>query len=120
MNIRSLISQIISPMDRMSPSDSVKAGTASDRDPDGRRERQEKPPRQLTETEIAKLKTHLDEIPGIKEGILKYSFSGEPGHRVLIIENAEGEPVRRFTELEFEALLQSQERPTGKILNRAM
>ena len=99
----------------------VKSESSTDRDADGRREKNEER-RKLTEEEKKQLIGHLKALPGIQSNGLIVRIDQRNEVQVLLIETADGRVVRRIPESEFLPILkrQADNKGTGKILDKAM
>ncbi len=122
MNIKSLTSSIILPVDPKSHVDAhTRAQASADRDADGRRE-QAAPElkRHLTDDELADAIKALEENPGLKANGLLVKVESKADCRVILIVDPTGKTVRRLSEAQLWASTRDKDKHTGKILDKAM
>ncbi len=122
MNIKSII-HIPETVELQRPEARVKemkTGESSDRDPNGRRDPEEQERRELTQEELDELQGQIRNLPGVKEHGLLVKIEVQNGTRILLIEEPNGQVVRRIPESEFLPLLKRQRQQTGQILNKAV
>ena len=94
---------------------------AADRDADGKQQQQqqEAPNRHLRDEEFEEVLTKLKALPGIKDSSLTVKVVQHTDHRVIHIEDAEGQVVRRLSEADLWTLYFSNGRTTGQIFDKA-
>lgn len=100
------------------------AKSSADRDADGKRQQEEKPPeRNLTDEEIHEAIKILQSFPGVKDSALQFKLvreeNGVPFVQVL---DRDGKVVRRIAEAELSQVKAraSGNKTTGNLLNKAM
>lgn len=126
MNIKSL-SYNISPLDREAKSvgeagKTVKSeNTSADRDPNGKRERDQSDPNAkefLNDEEMQKALEKLKNFPGVKENQLNVELIVKEISRFVVISDPLGNIVRRIPESELWPLIQDKGTQTGHLINR--
>ncbi len=100
--------------------DTVKTKESTDRDADGRQQNPDQEARRhLTETELqeslAKLKAHA----GIQSNGLLVRVEVQSDHKVIFIEDAQGNLVKRLSEADLWSMTQNFDQSKGRLLNRA-
>ena len=99
----------------------TKAGSAAERDANGRQEQGAQAERQpLTAEEVREVIKYLENLQGVKENNLIVRFKEADGIRVIYIEDRDGKVVRRIPESEFQFVLANKEKKSGHLLNKAM
>lgn len=94
---------------------------SADRDADGRRERQEEEPkRHLSDEEFKEALDALAKHPGITANNLTIRVEQQDDHRVVLIEDRDGQIVRRLSESQLWSSLMANDKKTGTILDKAM
>lgn len=94
---------------------------SSDRDANGQasRDNQEKPKRQLSETEFQAAVTYLENLPGIKNNGLHVRVHLMGERRFVLIEEPNGKVVRRIGEEDLADLMSIKSNdPAGHIYDR--
>lgn len=100
----------------------LKSQASADRDANGGSAQggEQQQSRQLNPEEMEKLEIVLQEMPGIKEGVLKYRFETLDSRLWILIEDGNGLVVKRIPENEFCFILDSRDQQTGRILRKAI
>jgi predicted DNA binding CopG/RHH family protein len=101
------------------------AGSASDRDANGRQEQaEEQPKRHLTDEEVTESMKFIENLPGVKDNRLTVRLEEKDGIKVVYVEDAAGKVVRRLSEVDLGALLKQKNsakpKQSGNLLNRAI
>lgn len=124
MNIRSLSSQIVLPVDPKSRTEGnadVKPQESTERDGDGRQQQaEEELKRNLSDEELQEAMEKLRQLPGVKSNNLRVRLLEEDGIRKIILEDPSGKIVRRMSEAQLWASIQHVDKSTGQLLNKAM
>lgn len=121
MNIRSLsglAQQVLLPEKPGEKQAAIKMQDTTDRDADGRQSSNDKK-RKVTEAEIQKILDSLRSNPGLLANNLTVLLVQENEVRLILIQNPEGETVRRIPEEAFYQLLDSMDLANGRIFNKA-
>ncbi len=121
MNIKSVHTPPIIPIDPKRPINGhVKAEHSTERDANGRRERdQDEPKRHLSEEEFADAINYLKSLPSLRSGELSIRVESLDGRRIALILDSTGSVVRRLSEADLWMSCQDKDRATGRILDRA-
>ncbi len=91
----------------------------ADRDPDGRRQREGQPNRELTEEEVNEAVAIIKQLPGFIKNNLKLSVKIKENIKIVIIEDQSGKVIRRIEESELCQLLDKSPEQKGKLLSRS-
>jgi hypothetical protein len=124
MNIKSVTSQIL-PNDQKVRTESVKdvrrqTQSSADRDANGKREQNsETPKRHLSQEEFEEVLQKIKALPGIKESSLVIKIVEMQDHRVIQIEDSQGQTVRRLSEADLWSMFFSNGRTTGQLFDKA-
>ncbi len=125
MNIKS-ISNLIQPLDPVREVDPIRQvrsnqESSADRDPNGHQHQDKSPEkRQLTDTEFSEALQRLQDLPGFSAHQLRLRVETRDHRRWVVIESADGRPVRRLHESDLLSLLSSQDQSTGQIYRKAL
>ncbi|MBT4761872.1 MAG: hypothetical protein HOO06_09270 [Bdellovibrionaceae bacterium] len=126
MNIKSLAPQPVS-LDfakGVNKQKEVKTSDTGDRDADGKRNPDERPPKhQLTEEELQLVLKSLRALPGIKDKHLVVSYTEKDEHYTFFIKDPYGEIIRRLSTDEAWGLYLSHsdsEDTKGHLLDKAV
>ncbi len=122
MNIKSVSPNPILSIDpKQKVEGNVRAQSSTDRDADGRREKQEPEiKRHLTQQEFDEALKILGDHPGLKANDLVIKVEVQEDHRVILILDPEGKIVRRLSESQLWSATRDKDRQTGRILDKAM
>lgn len=124
MNIKSLGTQIILPVDPKSRTEGnrdVKPQESTERDADGRQQNPDQElKRHLSDEEILEAMEKLRQLPGVKNNNLRVRLVVEEDMRKILIEDPEGKVVRRLSEAQLWASIQHLDKATGQIFDKAM
>lgn len=124
MNIRT-VTNPISPVEKQGPEEAKEVRTDhshQDRDPDGRREKEEKKEQDLSplsEEEKEAIEKHLKELPGFKDHDLIFSIEKSGDRQFFVIKDHLGHTVRRVPDYEMRDLIDNKDRKSGYLLNKA-
>jgi hypothetical protein len=121
MNIRS-VSNPITPVEvnRASESRNVKTDVSSeDRDANGKREEKEPDKNPLSDEEMKKAKEYIESLSGLKANGLKLEIEHAGDYRVFVIRDHDGRVARRIIEWEVRLLLETRDKKTGQIFDKA-
>jgi uncharacterized FlaG/YvyC family protein len=124
MNIKGLIGNVI-PI-RPQKAEEAKAKTAFDADNEKEGNGQsssggdQRPRRNLTPEEIAEAVKNLENLEGVKNNGLRIRAETHDGVTVVYVEDRDGKVVRRIPESELSLLGASQQKQTGRLLNKAL
>ncbi len=125
MNIKGLNPQTIS-LDYakgVTKKKEMKSTETSDRDADGKKNPEERPPKhQLTEEELQEVLKALNALSGVKEKQLKVTFTENEGHYVFYIKDPYGEVLRRLSTNDAWgiSLSHSADESKGNLLDKAV
>ena len=125
MNIKSLGPQLVLPIEqkpRAEGSKNVKTHeSGADRDADGRQQQGEgELKRHLTDEEILECMDKLRQLSGVKNNNLRVRLVTEDGIKKIVIEDPQGNVVRRLSESQLWSSVQHIDKTTGQFLNKAM
>lgn len=99
----------------------VRSQNTGDRDADGRRQHAEQEiKRHLTQQEFDDALKALGEHPGLKANNLSIKVEQKDDARVILIVDPAGQVVRRLSESQLWSASLAKDRPTGRILDKAM
>lgn len=124
MNIKGITTNIL-PADLRTKAEAVKdvrrqTQNATDRDADGRQQQQgETPKRHLADSEFQEVLRKLEALPGVRDNNLSIQVVTQDDHRVIFIEDAAGNVVRRLSEADLWTLYFSSGRTTGQLFDKA-
>jgi hypothetical protein len=122
MNIKGLNSSPVLSIDSKARIESkTRAQSSADRDADGRSPQdggEEK--RHLKQQEFDEALKALGEMPGLKSNHLSIKVEVKDDCRVILILDPDGQVVRRLSEHQLWLATRDKDRPTGKILDKAM
>lgn len=101
-------------------SQKLKMQESADRDADGRRQPEEdEAKRHLNDEEFQSAIQTLEKHPGLIANNLTIRVEEKEDHRVVIIEDRQGNVVRRLSESQLWSTIQAFDRKTGSILDKA-
>lgn len=126
MNIKGITNSIL-PVDLKARAEAVTevrrqtTQNASDRDADGKQQQQDQqtPNRHLRDEEFEDVLKKIKALPGIKDSSLVVKIVMHADHRVIHIEDSDGQVVRRLSEADLWSLYFSNGRTTGQIFDKA-
>ena len=120
MNVKSVTSQLILPVEpktRGEGSQEIKPQESADRDADGRRQNpDEEVRRNLSDEELQEAMEALKKLPGFSTNNLTVKLIVENEIRKVIIEDPQGQVVRRLSEAQLWAVTHQSDKATGQIL----
>jgi uncharacterized FlaG/YvyC family protein len=119
MNIKGFGINNVLPLENRSKADSkdkIRSEASTDRDADGRRQRddQEQPEEPLTEEQVQQAIEYLKAHPGVKDNHLTVKRIQANGQVVLVIEDHLGKVVRRIPQSQIHFLAQSKDDVSSK------
>ncbi len=123
MNVRSLTNPItaIDSNSSVQGAKPVRSEVSSeDRDADGRQPYQEENKNPLSEDEMQKAKEYIEKLDGLKSNELKVSIETGGEYRVFVIHDKDGKVVRRIIEWEMRSILNSADKRTGQLFDKAV
>lgn len=121
MNIKNFPTTPVIPIDpKRKIEGNTRSQASSDRDSDGRRDRESETKRHLTQQEFDDAMKVLQDLPGLKSNNLTIKVETKPDCRVILIVDSEGKVVRRLSENELWLSTRDKDRQTGTILDKAM
>lgn len=102
-------------------SNKLKMQETVDRDADGRRQHQEEEiKRHLTDEEFQSALKTLEKHPGLVANNLTIKVQEIEDQRIVLIQDSQGNVVRRLSESQLWSAIQAFDRKTGSILDKAM
>lgn len=119
MNVRSLSNAIV-PISSSSIKEAnatIRSHDATERDADGREPNQNQQ-RDCTDEEIEKILKNLKEHPGILANNLSVVLTTQNDVKVILIQDPEGQIIRRVVEKEFYQLLETIGQNNGRIISK--
>lgn len=122
MNIKGFFTNPLSPATATEKvSNKLKMQESADRDADGRRQPQEEEvKRHLTDEEFNSALKTLEKHPGLVANNLTIRVEESGGQKIVLIEDSQGNVVRRLSESQLWSAIQAFDRKTGSILDKAM
>ncbi len=94
--------------------------SSEDRDADGRRNPEEERKDPLNEEEMKKAKEYIENLDGLKSNQLQLKIEDGGEYRLFIIQDRDGKIVRRIVEWEMRSIIQSADKKTGQIFDKAI
>ncbi|MGE0763294.1 MAG: hypothetical protein AB7N80_08450 [Bdellovibrionales bacterium] len=122
MNVKSLTPNLsaLDPRLRTEAKDNVRLQNSGDRDADGRRQQNEpEHKRHLNESEFETALETLKKNAAVTAHNLQIRVEQHEDHRVIFIEDRAGQVIRRLSEADLWLVTRENDRPTGKILDKA-
>ena len=122
MNVKSLTPSLaaLDPKYRTEGKDNVRLKDSGDRDADGRRQQPEpENKRHLNQEEFDEAFAELKQNSAVVAHNLQLRVETQGDHRVVYIEDLQGKVVRRLSEADLWTVTRQNNRPTGKILDKA-
>lgn len=121
MNIKSVHTAPILPLEPKQRVEGLRSQGSTDRDANGQQQQKEpEQKRHLNQQEFDDALKALAAHPGLKANNLSIKVEQDGDHRVIYIIDPEGGIVRRLSESQLWLATRDKDRQTGKILDKAM
>ena len=91
----------------------------ADKDPNGRRQKEDKPHRKLTEEEAKQAAEIIKSLAGFQKNNLKLKLESKNNNFIVYIEDQFGKSIRRIEESELCQLLDQNPGQKGQLLKRS-
>lgn len=110
----------LDPKYRTESKNSVRTQDSGDRDANGQRQQPEpENKRHLNQEEFDQALESLKQNSAIVAHNLQLRVETQGDHRVIFVEDLQGQVIRRLSEADLWIVTRSNDRPTGKILDKA-
>lgn len=122
MNVKSLTPSLtaLDSRPRVDGKENVRLQDTGDRDANGQQQQSEhEQKRHLSDSEFDVALAALKENSAVKTHNLQVRVESQSGLRVVLIEDINGQVVRRLTEADLWTVTREKDRPTGKLLDKA-